>query len=449
MFDPAWARAIGSIESGGRYDTLGPVTGSGDRAYGKYQVMGSNVGPWTKQHLGREMTPEEFLNDPTAQDRVFEKQFGGTADKYGSPQEAASIWFTGRPMAQGANARDILGTTGSGYVSKFNKALGLRAISAAMGENPSEGDSQVMAYADTNSPTPTPPPDNGFLGQLARYGATQANGGYTLADALGNAGVAMMANDNARGASALSANLAATQKQANKQPEWQYDAKSGTFFRTNAQGQLERQKNPDFNDEAKAPKINDKVLKNLSDTTEKYGAISQISDEGAKVLDDLQSGKLDLGALRNAENSGRNMIGASNEQSLAYARYKQFIQKLADTELLKAKGVQTEGDAYRVMQEIGAGGANFDTQAAKDSITKLLLRNKDAVTGHGRSILDAYKGTYGEDHAGLKPFTDQFDSFGKVYDNIDNQLAKYKQPASTPSVAAPAAGGFRVIKGPH
>src|SRR3982750_859798 len=32
-----YGRAISSIESGGRYDRLGPVTKTGDRAYGKYQ----------------------------------------------------------------------------------------------------------------------------------------------------------------------------------------------------------------------------------------------------------------------------------------------------------------------------------------------------------------------------------------------------------------------------
>jgi hypothetical protein len=197
-------------------------------------------------------------------------------------------------------------------------------------------------------------------------------------------------------------------------------------------------------DENKGPKINDKVLKALGDNVEKYGAISQISDEGSKVLDDIQTGKLNLGAISNMENSGRNMVGQNNEQSLAYARYKQFIQKLADTELLKAKGVQTEGDAYRVMQEIAAGGANFNNDAAKESITKLLLRNKDAVTGHGRSILDAYKGAYGDNPA-FAPITQQFDSFGKVYDNIDKMLEQHKQGAQ-PSAAPAASGGFRVIK---
>src|SRR5882672_2502413 len=57
-----YGRAISGIESGGRYDLLGPVTKTGDRAYGKYQVMGANVGPWTKEVLGKELSPDEFLS---------------------------------------------------------------------------------------------------------------------------------------------------------------------------------------------------------------------------------------------------------------------------------------------------------------------------------------------------------------------------------------------------
>lgn len=120
-----YADAIASIESAGSgdYSALGPVTGTGDRAYGRYQVMGNNIGPWTREALGQEMTPQQFLADPQAQDRVFQHRFGSYVDQYGNPQDAASMWFTGKPMAQGYGRRDQLGTSGAEYVSKFNRAL--------------------------------------------------------------------------------------------------------------------------------------------------------------------------------------------------------------------------------------------------------------------------------------------------------------------------------------
>ena len=121
-----WANAIASIESAGSgdYSALGPITAKGNRAYGRYQVMDFNIGPWTEKHLGRRLTPEEFLASKEAQDAVFAGEFGGNVEKYGNPQDAASVWFTGKPVATGGNRKDILGTTGSGYVNKFNEALG-------------------------------------------------------------------------------------------------------------------------------------------------------------------------------------------------------------------------------------------------------------------------------------------------------------------------------------
>lgn len=119
-----YSGAISGIESGGKYDTLGPVTSSGDRAHGKYQVMGENVGPWTKEILGQEMTPEQFLANPYAQEKVFSGKFGQFVKQTGNPQDAASMWFTGKPLAEGADKADQLGTTGRAYVAKFNSALG-------------------------------------------------------------------------------------------------------------------------------------------------------------------------------------------------------------------------------------------------------------------------------------------------------------------------------------
>jgi hypothetical protein len=124
--NPGFANAIASIESGGKYDRLGPVTKTGDRAYGKYEVMGANIPQWTKVHLGQEMTPDAFLSDPKAQDAVFNGRFGQYAQKYG-PEGAAKAWFAGEKGMNNPNARDQLGTTVAAYAQKFNKALGPQA----------------------------------------------------------------------------------------------------------------------------------------------------------------------------------------------------------------------------------------------------------------------------------------------------------------------------------
>lgn len=129
-----YAQAIKNIESSGNYGALGPLTRNGDRAYGAYQVMGSNIGPWSQAALGRTMTSAEFLSDPGAQDAIFRHRFGGYVDRYGS-SGAAQAWFGGPgSVGKGGDGADVLGTTGNAYVAKFEAnvgKLGNVAVSAA------------------------------------------------------------------------------------------------------------------------------------------------------------------------------------------------------------------------------------------------------------------------------------------------------------------------------
>jgi hypothetical protein len=147
---PADASAYAAPIAGGEtsatdptaYSRLGPVIGpghslAGDRAYGKFQVMGSNVGPWTKEILGQEMTPEEFLANPQAQEAVFKGKFGQYVQQTGDPKAAAAMWFSGSPNTQSAS-RDQLGTSVPSYVSGFARRLG---------DPPAQPGGSALAYA--------------------------------------------------------------------------------------------------------------------------------------------------------------------------------------------------------------------------------------------------------------------------------------------------------------
>lgn len=141
--------AIAKIESGGNYGIRGPVTGRGDRAYGKYQVMGANIPQWTQAALGRVLSPQEFLDNPQAQDAVFNHRFGGYL-KNNSPADAASMWFTGRPLAQGGNAHDQLGTSGNKYAQMFSAGL------PGGNEQPAQRALNMQIVAPDGSPVPDP-----------------------------------------------------------------------------------------------------------------------------------------------------------------------------------------------------------------------------------------------------------------------------------------------------
>jgi hypothetical protein len=150
--DPTqWRAAIKGNESGGRYDAVGPNTGRG-RAYGAYQVMDFNVGPWTAEVLGKPMTPQEFLANPEAQDKVFDAKFGGYVKQYGSPQAAARAWFAGPGGMNNPNAKDVLGTDVAGYERKFTAGLGGPQMAQAGGFSPTNVPAQSVPGALTQMP---------------------------------------------------------------------------------------------------------------------------------------------------------------------------------------------------------------------------------------------------------------------------------------------------------
>ena len=117
-------KATKGVESGGRYDATGPETGHG-RAAGVYQVMPENIPSWTKEALGKEMTEDEFRNDPAAQEAVARFKMEQYYDKYGNVQDVSSVWHSGVPLAQAIKEkrRDANMTT-QDYVNKVTAGIG-------------------------------------------------------------------------------------------------------------------------------------------------------------------------------------------------------------------------------------------------------------------------------------------------------------------------------------
>ncbi len=117
---PRLAEAIGKFESGGDYQAVGRQTSSGDRAYGKYQVMGQNVGKWTREAFGQPMSIQQFLANPQAQDAVAQMKLAQHVSKHGTLEDAASAWFSGQPL-RGNYRRDANGTNVPGYVRSVGR----------------------------------------------------------------------------------------------------------------------------------------------------------------------------------------------------------------------------------------------------------------------------------------------------------------------------------------
>lgn len=122
--------AIRRLESGsyaGKYDALGVVTSSGDRARGAYQIMATNW-DWWAQEAG---IPGADWRDPQAQDWVAEFKFTQYFNRYKSWDLVAIAWFGGPGAANKAEQdfgsvsgrQDALGTSIGQYVGLIEKYM--------------------------------------------------------------------------------------------------------------------------------------------------------------------------------------------------------------------------------------------------------------------------------------------------------------------------------------
>lgn len=116
---------IKRVESSGNYQARGPKVESGmyagEQALGAYQVMPGNLPSWSKEALGREVSEQEFLENPEVQDSIARYKMQQSYDKYGNAEDVASVWFTGRPRSEaGGSVADVTGTTNDEYISRFS-----------------------------------------------------------------------------------------------------------------------------------------------------------------------------------------------------------------------------------------------------------------------------------------------------------------------------------------
>lgn len=145
--------AIAEQESGGNYKAVG-VPVNGNRAYGKYQIMDFNIPSWTKQYLGYSMTPQQFLNSPSAQEKVAKGKLKDYFKKYGA-RGAASAWYSGNPSLHNSTKSQPGGPSIKGYVDSVLKkaakypAGGGTSSGSAGGSSSGGGSVQKMSKSET------------------------------------------------------------------------------------------------------------------------------------------------------------------------------------------------------------------------------------------------------------------------------------------------------------
>ena len=384
-----YRRAIQGIESSGDYGIVGPTHPQYGRALGAYQVMEANLPKWTKDAIGREVSADEFLSSKDIQDRVFDHRFGGDmAQNGGDPRQAASVWFTGRPInAQSSAAKDSLGTSGSRYLAKFDQAVakaqaGDGAASAPDGAQVAQADLPAPDAAETAGPAPQSGFDAFMVGGPgALFGKPQE--GWNAGDALLGVGTALMARDNPKGAAALSA--LATYKKADKAAKsaLRIDPKTGqaAVFDPNTGAVSTQQVFPREPDDPKEPTR--KAFQGNSDIANIHAGMA---DKFGEYRGLLAEGKLDLSILDRVKKSYAELADTPMTEAQRNAvRFALDMEKMRNDKLLEAKGIQTEGDAQRAMNAILPGMGRYNRDAVLEAMD---AGYASAVKGYKQSILN-------------------------------------------------------------
>jgi hypothetical protein len=94
------------------------------------------------------------------------------------------------------------------------------------------------------------------------------------------------------------------------------------------------------------------VLKQQDEIIDRMATARAIQVDLAGFRERIESGRLDFGPVRNIVNQGRNLVGASNEESRNFASFRSSLEKLRNDSLRLNNGVQTEGDAQRAWAEL-------------------------------------------------------------------------------------------------
>lgn len=121
-------QAISSQESGGNYGARNSSSG----AMGKYQIMPGNLGGkhsgWDYEALGRDVTPQQFMQSPQIQEQIARYQLQKYYNKYGA-RGAAIAWYAGPGALKYSSGSLNKGQGGypsiSGYAAQVLKRLGL------------------------------------------------------------------------------------------------------------------------------------------------------------------------------------------------------------------------------------------------------------------------------------------------------------------------------------
>jgi hypothetical protein len=146
------------------------------------------------------------------------------------------------------------------------------------------------------------------------------------------------------------------------------------------------------------------IVRQQDEIIDRLTTARSIQSDMAAFARQIDEGKLDFGPVRNLVNQGRNLAGASNEESRNFASFKSGLEKLRNDSLRLNTGVQTDGDAQRAWSEL------FQNINDRD-LVRQRLREIEAINARGAQLqeyrLQVLRGNFG---AGALPPPPQMQS---------------------------------------
>jgi len=146
------------------------------------------------------------------------------------------------------------------------------------------------------------------------------------------------------------------------------------------------------------------ALKMQDEDLNAIGTFAGIDKDLAGIEKQIADGKLNLGLVNNATGSARNFLGASNESSRNLATFKAKLENMRNSVLLLNKGVQTEGDAQRAMNEMIAN--INDSEVVKQRLTEIRALNRRAVQLKKNNV-DMVRRNYGQEDMDFSKYENQ------------------------------------------
>lgn len=181
----------------------------------------------------------------------------------------------------------------------------------------------------------------------------------------------------------------------------------------------------------KNAKLPASALKIQQEELEAIGTAGSITADTNALIDQIEKGTLKLGPGQNLISRSKNALGMSDSNSENFAAFKASIEKLRNDSLRLNKGVQTEGDAIRAMDELMANLT--DPNVVKRQLRRINEINERAISLR-RMNIDVVRNNFGVGSLDSSAYTNQPPATGAT--------GNPASPAASPAApkGAPKAG---------